>query len=138
MKFGEYVKSKGLSYMEFRKYITNFNLSQYSSPNKVVTQTDLPKLEECAENFAKQQESIDLEKEEVKKGSFIGAVYHEKGGEFLSVTFKLTYQQMIDIGIEFEVIEKHTTIHGALIKLHNSLKRYINELTVKRHGQINQ
>lgn len=132
MKLSDITKKHDLNFMDFKKFLTSRKFTEYNSPNKTIKQIDEPALEELALEFKDIQSKLDKDKEEAKKGGFVGSVYDQRGGRFLTIALRLTYKDLEDLGIEHTIVEEHTTIFASIIKLSKIMKSYINEFTVKK------
>jgi hypothetical protein len=138
LKLHELTKKFGLNFLDFKKHLISAGFTQYQSPNKKILDQDLDQLTELAEKFTETQVKLSAEKLEKRKGKFIGIVYDRKNVQFKSVVIKASYRQLVESGIDFEVLEEHSTIYSAMIKVSKSTAKTINANTIKKYGKTGE
>lgn len=138
MKLHQLTKKHELNFHNFKDHLKKLGYVGYGSPAKIIPDSDLEKLEEIAAEFVEQQKILNSEKVERRKGRMIGAVYDRKAGDFVSVVVKASYRDLVEKGVEFEILDRHSSIFGAMLKIANNLKKYVNNVTVQKYGKMEE
>ena len=138
LRLHELTKKYELNFHNFKDHLKKLGYVGYGSPSKNIQDEDLEKLEELAEEFVATQEVLNVEKLAKRQGKFIGIVYDRKNGSFKSVVVKASYRELVEKGVEFEVLADHTTIFSALINMSKKIAKYINDRTVEKYGSAGE
>jgi hypothetical protein len=134
MKLHQLAKKYELNFNDFKKHIQKHGFLAYKSPNKRILDTDLEALEELAANFTQTQQKLSAEKLEKRKGKYVGIVYDRKNGCFKSVVVKASYRELVEAGIEFEVLDEHGSIFSAMLMVNKKVGIEVNQHTVHKYG----
>lgn len=138
MKIFELTKKHNINFHNFKLHLEKLGYIGYKGPNKVIPENEVESLEKIAAEFVETQAKLDAEKLAKKKGSFIGIVYDDSAGKFKSVVVRVGMKELADKDVEFEVLDEHGAVFGAMLKVQNMMRRYVNDSTVQKFGNAEE